>query len=92
MLINKCFADENDFDTSLRHVTFPADEGMNPVHDLFIPIRVVNDAVNEADQTFIVQLRSVSTFERLKIGRSHSYCIILDDDREYHFTDFLLVT
>ena len=76
------FADENDFDTTPKPVIFPSDEERTERTDVFIPIPMVDDAVNEADQTFIVQLEVVNTFKHLKISRSHSYCLILDNDRE----------
>ena len=76
------FADENDFDATVRHVTYPSDEGIHPITDVSTPIPVVDDAVNEADQTFIVHLTVLSTFKQLKISRSHSSCLIVDNDRE----------
>ena len=75
-------ADENDFNKSAVIVTFPADEGRIPA-DLLVPIPILDDIVDEADdQFFVVQLVVVSTFKHLIIGRATSNCIIVDNDRE----------
>ena len=75
--------DENDFNTTVRLVTFPADEGMNPMTDVIVPLPIVNDEINEAcDQFFIAHLEAVSTIKILTIERSVSTCIIVDNDRK----------
>ncbi len=64
-------------------MTFPADEGMNPMTDLPVPIPIVDDEINEAgDQSFIAHLEVVSAIRIPTIGRSVVNCIIVDNDRE----------
>ena len=77
--------DLNDFDSSPRTITFPADVGMDTVTDLSVPIPVTDDDVDEADdQFFIAQLVVVDAISRshLVIARSNTNCIIVDNDRK----------
>ena len=64
------------------HVTFPADEGMDPMTDLSVPIHIVDDEINEADgQLFDAHLEVVNTIIIPTIKPS-ALCVLLDNDRE----------
>ena len=82
--------DFNDFNNSVITAIFPADEGLDPITDLNVPIPVFNDNVDEADdQFFIAHLVLVNATNRnlINITRAASSCIIVDNDREllsYH--------
>ena len=53
--------------------------------DLSVPVPIVDDVVNEAgDQFFIAYLQLEDNIRDPMIDRSVSYCIIVDNDREYN--------
>ena len=79
-------SDENDFDAAVITATFAADAGGNPTTDLNVPIPVLDDDIDEADnQIFIAQLIVISAvnINLITIERDASNCIIIDNDREY---------
>ena len=85
----------NDFNNTVITATFEADEGGNPQTDLDVPIPVIDDEINEADnQFFIVQLVVVSAVNRdlITIERAASKCIIVDNDREYNDVERIITT
>ena len=77
-------SDGLDFDNSSRTVVFQADEGHNPVTDLFVPIPIFDDDVDESEQYFIVQIMVASAVSRnlITLRREASRCRIIDNDRE----------
>lgn len=79
-----------DFDTSTLTSTFAADEGSFRQTDLFTPIPIVDDEIDEDDdQVFLVQLILIDATNRdlITLDRAVSNCIIVDNDREYLFND-----
>ena len=77
-------ADENDFDTSVVFVTFPADEFSTTSSqvEILVPISVTNDSINEASEVFSVRLQVENATSFVDVGRSMAVCKIRDDDRE----------
>ena len=76
-------SDLNDFNNTVIRITFDPDE-LEDSDERAAPIRIFNDAVNEAnEQVFVVQLRLVSSTNPASIGlgtRPASLCRIIDDD------------
>ena len=79
--------DELDFNTSVVVTEFPSDEGQRfPLTDLFVPIPVYDDAIDEAnDQFFIVRLEIEDAVNPnlITLEQSTSRCRIVDNDRKY---------
>ena len=73
----------DDFDNTVITITFDSDEN-NVDNELSVPIYIVDDAVNEADeQVFIVQLHLVDSINPALVDittRPASICKITDDD------------
>ena len=65
--------------------TFKADERFQmAIHDLDIPVSIVNDLINEAEQNFIVFFEIIDAVSpnSFAINRNFAICRISDDDRE----------
>ena len=79
-------SDMNDFDSTPLALTIPPDEGTLGVADFPITIGIVDDAINEAEQVFVVQLQLISSVSQTSIDSSaqpSSLCRIIDNDRKY---------
>ena len=83
-----CLSDLKDFDNTVIRVTFDPDE-LEDSDERAAPIRIFNDAVNEAnEQVFVAQLRLISSTNPASIGldtRPASLCRIIDDDSKYNY-------
>ena len=74
-----------DFDNATIITTFLADEGGNPMTDLFVHIPVFDDDIDEAiEQYFIANFMVVSAVNPalITLERIASRCGITDNDRE----------
>jgi hypothetical protein len=71
-----------DFNATAFNVTYPADEGVDPVPRIPAFINVTDDDVNEArEQTFIVLLEIVEAVNsNITVTRTNSTCVIVDND------------
>ncbi len=67
-------------------MTFNADEGPPEatIFDLDVPIRIINDSIDEAEQNFIVYFEVIDAENEDLIlsERRVAICRIADDDRE----------
>ncbi len=75
-----------DFNPTVLAVTFPADEA--PSETIFyvdVPITIVDDDINEAEQNFIVYFEVIDAInENLILSeRNVAVCTITDEDGEY---------
>ena len=83
-------SDLNDFDNTTIIITFEPDEDVVPMNGINInglgaPVPIVDDAVNEAEQVFVVELRLVSSINPATVDLSiqpTSLCRIVDNDRK----------
>ena len=78
------YLDEEDFDVSEVSVTFLANEDVVRPTTILVPIPVVDDNKDEADeQLFIVYLEAIGMNpEWIEISRKFSICRITDNDGE----------
>lgn len=78
------YLDDKDFDTAIRSVVFPADEGkLSMTYDVDVPIRVFDDEVDESlTQYFNTRLYLDSAIrpDLITITHGSSRCDILDND------------
>ena len=86
MLINACYLDRNDFNSTNITLVFEPDEDAE-VTEKSIPLFVIDDAINEAlEQVFVIELRVVSSVNPTGVDlitRPSSLCRIIDNDRKY---------
>ncbi len=74
-----------DFNPNVLMVTFPADEApSDTVFDLDVPIMIIDDEIDEAEQNFIVYFEVIDATDGNLIlsERKAAVCRIADDDRE----------
>ena len=75
-----------DFDNTVIRITFDPDE-QEDSNERAAPIRIFNDAVNEAnEQVFVVQLRLINSTNPGSINLDTlpaSLCRIIDDDSKW---------
>ncbi len=74
-----------DFNPTLLTVTFPADEAPSEtIFDINVPIMIINDEIDEAEQNFIVYFEVIDAInENLILSeRKVTVCRIIDDDRK----------
>ena len=75
--------DEDDFDTRVRFIMFPADEG-SPQSDIDASIPVINDTVDEAESQFFYAVFEILNATNLELidtgGINVTLCNIRDDD------------
>ncbi len=74
-----------DFNPTVLTVTFPADEAPSEtVFDIDVPIMIINDEIDEAEQNFIVYFEVIDAInENLILSeREVAVCRIVDDDRK----------
>ncbi len=79
------YIDLQDFNPTVLTVTFPADEApSDTVFDLDVPITIIDDDIDEAEQIFIVYFEVIDAInENLMLSeRKVAICRIVDDDRE----------
>ena len=79
-------SDYEDFDRTIKQVTFNADEGRTFIKSVTVPITIKDDQKDEAnEQRFIVHLEVVSAVQPELIGndqRNNSIIRIIDNDRK----------
>ena len=86
LLLTIVILDEHDFDTSVIVKTFEADEAPLPtIFDLDIPVSIVDDSIDEAEQNFIVYFEVIDAVNSntYVINRNLAICRIADNDRKY---------
>ena len=80
------FTDEEDFNTTLFEVVFPADEFIDPVGSVDAFISVVEDDINEnSEQLFVafIEVAGAINSRLLSITRNVTICRIMDNDRKF---------
>ena len=79
------FSDENDYNSTVHFVTFPADENLDsPINRVAVPISTTDDRVNEADQVFFtaLSLRDATNASLVSVDLRRTNCYINNDDRK----------
>ncbi len=74
-----------DFNPTVLTVTFPADEAPSEtIFDLDVPITIIDDDIDEAEQNFIVYFEVIDAFNKnlILIRQKVAVCRIADDDCE----------
>ena len=80
------FTDEEDFNTTVFEVVFPADELIDPVGSVDAFISVVDDDINEnSEQLFVVVVEAAGAINSrlLSITRNLTICRLMDNDRKF---------
>lgn len=78
------FSGNDDFDGTMKSITFPAD-GVDSVFIMDVPVAIVDDEINEAQQFFVVLMEVVDAVNPKLLNnadRNISMCTILDNDGE----------
>lgn len=78
------FSGNDDFDGTMKSITFPAD-GVDSVFIMDAPVAIVDDEINEAQQFFVVLMEVVDAVNPKLLNntdRNISMCTILDNDGE----------
>ena len=82
-----CSVDLNDFDNTVLHFTFRADEyESTPTNEIEVLVPIADDAINEpSEEIFVVTLNLTDSVNSsgVVISRVSSLCRIIDNDREY---------
>ena len=77
--------DTDDFDSTIKTITFEADEGGTPINEKMIQVPIVDDPINEAtEQDFVVIINVTDTinFPLTVVTRRSSILRIIDNDRK----------
>ena len=81
------FIVEADFNTTSFNVTFPADEGGNPITNVDVRVNIVDDNINERfEQLFIIGAEVVEATNPSAVDntqRNVTIGIIVDNDGEF---------
>ena len=85
-LFIKFFTGEEDFNTTVFEVVFPADQFIDPVGSVNAFISVVDDDINEnSEQLFVAVIEAAGAINSrlLSITRNLTICRLMDNDRKF---------